>query len=205
MGKTEKAIKQLNELKKLKKDLRLAAEGWNEDWKVLIATLLSARTRDDKTIPVANELFKKLPTIKKLSEAKISDIERIIRPVNFYKTKARNVFKCANQIVNEFGGKVPNKIEELTTLAGVGRKTANVFLAENKNGANIGVDTHVSYISQKLGWTKNNKPEKIEKDLEKLFPKNYWNKINYIVVGFGQSYRSKMEKDEILNRVRGMR
>ena len=197
----ETALKQLKLLAKNPKEMRLAAEEWKSPFQILISTALSARTRDETTIPVAETLFKKYPTSKKLSKAKLSEIQKIIRPVNFYKNKSKNIIECAIQIEKEFGGKVPMEIDELVKLRGVGRKTANVFLSEmGKPG--IGVDTHVSYISQKLGWTKNKNQHKIEQDLKKLFPKKCWNKVNSTLVRFGKTHTSRKEKDKILNQIK---
>src|SRR3989344_8216919 len=161
-----KILKQLKELEKRSSKMRLAAESWNKDWQTLISTIMSARTRDEKTILVASELFKKY-TLKKLANAKLKDVKKIIRPVNFYKTKSKNIVNCAKILVDKYNGKVPKDFDELIKLPGVGRKTANVFLAEYGND-NIGVDTHLSYISQQLGWTKNKNQHKIEKDLQRL-------------------------------------
>jgi len=195
------AIKQLKELKKLisihSEKPRLAAEGWEEEWQTLVAIMLSAQTRDTKTIEVCNELFKKYKTPKKLGEANIKAIENQIRSINYYKTKAKHIKETA-QILSKI--KMPETIEELIKLPGVGRKTANVFLVEARNAAAIGVDTHLSFVSQYLKWSKNKNPYKIELDLQKLFPKSYWNKINYIVVSFGQLYSRKKQK-EILNKI----
>ena len=196
-----KALKQLKALKKNSSYMRLAAESWDGDWKILVATILSARTRDEMTIPIATELFSKYKSIDKLSRAKITDIEKIIRPINFYKNKAKNVLNCAKTLVKEYEGKVPKKIEYLVKLPGVGRKTANVFLSENGQSA-IGVDTHVSYISRKLGWTKYEDAEKIERDIQELFPKRYWKKINPVLVRFGKTHTSRKRKDSILAEIR---
>ena len=136
--------------------MRLAAESWRSPWQILISTILSARTRDEKTIPVAKELFNKYSNVKKLANARIKGVENIIRPLNFYKNKSKNIINCSKKIYKEYKGKVPEDIEELIKLSGVGRKTANVFLSGVGHRA-IGVDTHVSYISQKLNWTKNGK------------------------------------------------
>jgi endonuclease III len=195
------AISQLNELTKLSKQMRLAAEKWHAPWNTLIATIMSARTNDYVTIPTANNLFDKYQTIEKLAKANLKDVEKIIRRVNFYKTKAKNVVNCAKMLVHEFNGKVPQDFNELVKLPGVGRKTANVFLSESGESS-IAVDTHVSYISQKLGWTKNKKPEKIEEDLKKLFPKGYWAKVNPTLVRFGKTHTSRKKKDEVLERIR---
>lgn len=195
------ALKQLNYLSKLGNEMRLAAEEWKNNYQTLIAIELSARTRDEVTIEVCKKLFKTFPTAKSLSNAKIKDIEKLIRPVNFYKNKSKNISNCAKSLVMNFKSKVPETIDELITLPGVGRKTANVFLTEiGKLG--LGIDTHVSYCSQKLGWTKNKNPHKIENDLKKLFPKKYWNKVNSTLVRFGKTHTSKKQKDKLLEEVK---
>lgn len=198
-----KAIRQLQELSKLGKSLRLAAE-WSKPWQCLISTMLSARTRDEVTIVVCNKLFKKYKTIQKLSKTKLTDLQKMIRPVNFYKTKAKNVIACAKMSNKEYHGKVPLDFDKLMKLPGVGRKTANVFLNEIGKQT-IGVDTHLSYISQKLGWTKNKNPHKIEDDLKKLFPKKSWKRINPVAVRFGKTYTSRKRKDELLKRIRNIK
>jgi len=197
---TKRAIRQLKALQRAGKTLRLAAE-WNKPWQSLISTILSARTTDVKTIEVSNELYARYDTIDKLARGKYVDVARIVKPVNFYKTKTKNIIACAKMISERYNGKVPRDFDKLIELPGVGRKTANVFLAE-QGGAHIGVDTHVGYISQRIGWTKEKKPEKIEADLEKLFPKKYWRSINYILVRFGQTYRSRKRQNEIIDRIR---
>ena len=198
----KRALVQFNAIKRRAKDIRLAADGWDEDWKTLIATIMSARTTDKKTIPVASELFKKYKGVKKLADAKVSDVAKIIRPVNFYKTKSKNVVNCAIMLVSDYNGKVPRDFDELVKLPGVGRKTANVFLAVYGYGE-IGVDTHVAYISKRMGWTNSDKQKKVEEDLKKIFPKRMWGKINWVLVRFGQTYTSKKEKNNILDKIRG--
>lgn len=198
------ALKQLKELAKYSKSPRLAAEEWDEEWQILISTILSARTRDETTIKVAERLFSKYSNSRKLGNAKLNEIEKIIRPINFYKTKAKNVIECCKKLDKEYNGKPPHDINKLIELNGVGRKTANVFLSEIGKDA-IGVDTHVSYISQYLGWTKNKEQKKIELDLEKLFPRNKWKYINPTLVRFGKTYTSRKEKKEILDRVKKIR
>lgn len=195
------ALKQLNYLSKLGNEMRLAAEEWKNNYQTLIAIELSARTRDEVTIEVCKKLFKTFPTAKSLSNAKIKDIEKLIRPVNFYKNKSKNILNCAKELIERYNSKVPETIDELITLPGVGRKTANVFLTEINHDA-LGVDTHVSYCSQKLGWTKNKNPHKIENDLKKLFPKKYWNKVNSTLVRFGKTHTSKKQKDKLLEEVK---
>jgi endonuclease III len=195
------AINQLNALKKLGKEQRLAADGWPHKWQTVIATLMSARTTDKRTIPVAEELFRKYPSIQKLSRASISNIGLIIRPVNFYKTKSKNIKKLAQIVVKKYQGDIPLDFDKLVELPGVGRKTANVVLAEYE-GDNIGVDTHVNWLSKQLGWTRSDKQEVVENDLKKLFPKSYWRNINWILVRFGQTFPSRKKKLEILKAVK---
>ncbi len=195
------AVKQLKKLEKSfnNGDLRLAADGWKKDWQVLIAIMLSAQTRDTTTISVCKLLFLNYPTLKKLSMENILQIEKIIKVVNYHKTKARRIKETAKILT---GKKVPDNLEELIELPGVGRKTANVYLAEVHKKAAIGVDTHVARLSKKLGWTKNSNPAKIEEDLKKLFPKNYWSKINKVLVTFGQIYgRSSKLEDKKLKEI----
>ncbi len=199
-----KALRQFEELKKRAKELRLAANDWNADWKTLIATLMSARTTDKKTIPVAEGLFRKYDNINKLSRAKLKDVMKAIKPVNFYITKSKNIINLAKIIVKEYKGKIPHDFDKLIELPGVGRKTANVFLAEQGHGT-IGVDTHVGYISKKLGWTKSEKQEEVEKDLKKLFPERMWGDINWVLVRFGQTHPNRREKNKLLDEIKRIR
>ena len=200
----QRAIRQLTALSKDIKTMRLAAESWKTPFQTLISTIMSARTRDEVTIPVASKLFKIYPSPNKLATAKLKDIESIIKPVNFYKNKSKNIIQCAKTIVTLHGGKVPSAIDELIKLPGVGRKTANVFLSEYGKSA-IGVDTHLSHISQKLGWTKNKHPDKIERDLQSLFPKRYWGRVNPTAVRFGKTHNNRKKKDELLAQIKKIR
>jgi len=195
---SSKAVKQLKALRRLVRgrEPRLAAEQ-SAKWKVLISTILSSQTKDTTTNKISKILYHKFKSPKALSNASLKNIKKIIRPVNFYKTKSKNIKETA-KFISKHG--IPKTREELMELPGVGRKVANVYLVEAHNAPAIGVDTHVERISQKLGWTKNKVPGKIEKDLEKLFPKKYWNSINYIVVSFGQLFgTSRKKEDEILS------
>jgi endonuclease-3 len=199
----KRALKQLKALKKLSSRLRLAAQGWHKPWKILITTILSARNRDSKTIPIAISLYKKYTSLKKLANANINDIQKIIKPINYYKTKSKNIINCAKILIKDYKGKVPLDFGKLIKLPGVGRKTVNILLIEMGKKA-IAVDTHVAFISQKLGWTKNKKSHKIEENLKKLFPKSYWRKVNLILVRFGQTY-SKRRKLELLKKIKRIR
>lgn len=195
----KQAIKQLKELKKhAPKELRLAAE-WKQPWKVLISTILSAQNQDKKTIPISEKLYKKYPTLKKLAQAPLTQIKKQIKSINYYKTKAKHIKQTAQILTKQ--KKIPKTTQELIKLPGVGRKTANVYLAVVHNADTIGVDTHLSFVSQYLGWSENSKPKKIEEDLEELFPKKYWNSLNYIIVRFGQGHNKKEQK-RILNKLK---
>ncbi len=148
------------------------------------------------TIKVCNELFKKYDVPEKLAKISLRQIEKDIGSINYYKTKAKRIKETA-RMISEVG--LGDSVEELIKFPGVGRKTANVYLVEVKKAAAIGVDTHVGRISRKMGWTKNTNPVKVEKDLEKLFPKKYWNSINWILVRFGQTIgRSRVKEDKVL-------
>ncbi|MDD4563470.1 MAG: endonuclease III [Candidatus Nanoarchaeia archaeon] len=196
MIESKKAIKQLNELEKLtSKETRLAAEGWNKNWKTLIAIMMSAQTRDTKTIEVCERLFKKYNSLKKLSNAKLEEIEKEIKSINYYKTKAKNIIEISKILLEK---KVRYEFDELIKLPGIGRKTANVYLAEVKKENRIGVDTHVYRISRKLNWANSNTREKVEQDLIKLFPEKYHYKINYILVRFGQTYGKSSKKEDLI-------
>jgi endonuclease III len=200
--KREKALWQLKKIQKLvenRDDVKLAAE-WHEPWKSLISTILSSQTKDETTIKISNILYKKYPTLKHLAEAELSEIKRIIRPINFYKTKSKHILQTSRILINTYRGKIPNSREKLMELPGVGRKVANVYLVEIHNAAAIGVDTHVSFLAQVLKWSKNKNPHKIEKDLERLFPKKYWNSINYILVRFGRIYNTRKRQVEKLRK-----
>jgi len=198
------AMKQLRFLKKHSNDMRLAADFWENDWQVLIAILLSARTLDETVIRVCTPMFKKYPTPEKFSKLKLNEVKKLIGSVNFYNNKSKMILSTSKKIVDEFNEEVPRDLNKLITLSGVGRKTANVFLGVN-GGANIGVDTHVTYMSNYLGWTKSIKPEVIEKDLEKLFPKNKWNTIGHTLIRFGKTHLSKKVKNMILDEARKIR
>lgn len=195
------AIKQLHLLQKDVKNMRLAAESWRTPFQTLISTIMSARTRDEVTIVVADKLFRKYPSPNKLATAKLKDVKEIIRPVNFYKNKSKNIIECSKNIVRLHGGKIPSNIDELVKLPGVGRKTANVFISEYGNPG-VAVDTHVHYISNYLGWSKNKNPHKVEEDLKKLFPKKTWSLVNPTLVRFGKTHTSRKQKDKLLDEIK---
>lgn len=198
-----KALRQLAELKRLGGNMRLAAEDWGEEWKCLIATIMSAQSRDETTIPIAEKLFDKYDSLGKLANAQYSEVLKVFSGLNFNKTKARNVIFCAKELMERYNGKIPHDLDKLIELSGVGRKTANVFLSEHgKEG--LAVDTHVYQIARNLDWSNGKNPHKVEIDLKKLFPNKYWSIVNPILVRFGKKYTSRKKKKELLNSIKNI-
>ncbi len=156
-------------------------------WQLLIATMLSAQCTDARVNIVTKDLFKKYPDLESLADADIKELEKDIKSTGFYHNKAKNIIECAKRLVTDFNGNVPKTIEELTSLAGVGRKTANVIRGNIYNEPSIVVDTHVKRISRKLGFTKEEEPEKIEYDLMKVLPKDHWILFNIQIITHGRS------------------
>ncbi len=152
----------------------------------LIATLLSARTRDDQVLKMYPAFKKRFPNWDKLADASISSIETAARSVNFYRTKARALKKMAQMIRSEFNGSVPHTMEALIRLPGVGRKTASCVLSFSFSEPAIAVDTHVFRVTRRLGWTDADKPETVERDLMNVVPKKNWNDLNRTIVPFGR-------------------
>ena len=177
---------------------RLAADGWNSAWRTLLATIYSAQSRDETTIAVMTKAFHALPTLHDWAKAPVSKIESLTKKINFYKTKSKNTKATAQMLLKNFKGKVPNRIEELTKLPGVGRKTANLILTEVHKKPGITVDTHVHRISNVLGLVKTKTPHETELALMKLAPKRYWGKINRIFVLWGKDVRGRNKK-KLLN------
>ena len=159
----------------------------NSAWQLLIATILSAQCTDARVNIVTKDLFVKYPTLEDFAAADQSELEEDIRSTGFYRNKAKNIIACAKKLVLEFGGEVPQTIEELTSLAGVGRKTANVIRGNIYNQPSIVVDTHVKRISKKLGFTNEEEPEKIEFELMKVLPKDHWIIYNIHIITLGRS------------------
>ena len=154
----------------------------------VVAVILSAQCTDERVNRTTPELFKKCKTVEDFANIDINELEQIIHPCGFYKNKAKNIKLCAKQVLENFGGIVPHTMEELTTLAGVGRKTANVVMLEVFGIAKgIAVDTHAKRISNLTGLSKEKEPEKIEQDLIKFFPKDTLKDINHLLVWHGRN------------------
>jgi len=180
-----------------KYEKRLAGESWGPAWKTLVATIMSAQSRDETTIPIAENLFKKYSSLDKLANAKFSDVLKILKSMNYNKTKAKHVIMAAKFIRDDFKGKVPADIDELVKIPGVGRKTANLVLGEVFKKDVICVDTHVHRISNVFGFVKTNNPNKTEMELRMLVPKKYWKKINRIFVLWGKDVPGR-DKERLL-------
>ncbi len=161
---------------------------FNTDFEMVVAVMLSAQCTDERVNKTTPKLFNRCKTIKDYADIDIEELEKIIHPCGFYKNKAKNIKLCANQILEKFDGKVPNNMDDLLTLAGVGRKSANVILLEVYGIANgIAVDTHAKRISNLMGLSKEKEPEKIEQDLLAIFPKNTLKYINHLFVWHGRN------------------
>jgi len=160
--------------------------GFENPFKVLISTVLSQRTRDENTAKASKQLFSKFPSAKKLAKAKTKEIEKLIKPAGFYKVKAKRIKKIALDIEQKFNGKVPFSLEQLISLDGVGRKTANCVLVYSFRIPAIPVDVHVHRISNRIGLVKTKSPEETEQKLMKLIPRNKWIELNDLMVKFGQ-------------------
>jgi endonuclease-3 len=152
----------------------------------LIATLLSARTTDVQVLKVYPGLRKKFPTLKSFMKADVADIAASISSLGLYRSKARAIQKLATRLVTEYEGKIPKTMEDLTSLAGVGRKTASCVLWYGFGIPAMAVDTHVFRITRRLGWTRGKTAEHVEKELMKDVPKRYWGDINRTMVQFGR-------------------
>ena len=155
---------------------------------LLIATLLSAQCHDEQVNRVTPKLFQEAPTPEAMAQLSEEQIGNIIHPCGFYKNKAKNIKLCAKQVLEKFNGQVPNNMQDLISLAGVGRKTANVVLLEVFGIAEgVAVDTHAKRISNLIGLSNEKEPEKIEQDLIKIFPKEYLKDINHLFVWHGRN------------------
>ena len=155
-------------------------------WQLLIATILSAQCTDDRVNMVTPGLFEKYPDVRAFAEADQSELEQDIRSTGFYRNKARNIILCAQRLLSEFGGEVPRDIESLTSLAGVGRKTANVIRGNIYGIPSIVVDTHVKRVSRLLGLAAAADPEKIEYELMDALPEEHWIRYNTQIIAHGR-------------------
>ena len=182
----EKVKEVIRILKKKYPELKTVLN-FNNPFELLVSTILSAQTTDVHVNKVTENLFKKYKSVKDYTNVSIETLQKDVSSINFYKTKAKNIHGCAKMIVEKFNSKVPKKMDELISLPGVARKTANIILS-NAYGINegIAVDTHVKPVSYRLGLTKNEDPVKIEKDLMAITPKEEWGNISHLLIFHGR-------------------
>ena len=167
---------------------KISSEQAEQPFQILIATLLSARTQDATTHAASTRLFKRARTPRTMAALTVRELERLIYPVSFYRNKARHVRACCEMLLTRFAGRVPATLEELVTLPGVGRKTANlVMILAFKSRRNICVDTHVHRISNRLGWVRTTTPEETEQALYRATEQRWWPLINLYLVTWGQN------------------
>ena len=155
-------------------------------FEALVAIILSAQCTDKRVNLVTQDLYKKYNTPQQFAFLDIKELEELIKPCGFYKNKAKNIKECARQIIEDFNGEVPKTMEDLTKLAGVGRKTANVMLAEIYKQDAIAVDTHVKRVSNRLGFVKSDDPYDVEMALKKIFPKEKWARMHHLLIFLGR-------------------
>lgn len=183
----ERFLKLWKELKKLYKEERQTELDWKNPWELIVAVALSAQCTDKKVNEVTKVLFKKYPNVQKLAGADIKDVEKIIYQTGFYRAKAKNIIKLSQQLIDDFDGKVPTEIAELTKLAGVGRKTAQVVRAYAFDLAEgIPVDTHVKRFAIRYDLTDFTDVERIEKDLLEIIPKKLWIEVPHKFIAYGR-------------------
>ncbi len=165
----------------------LVGKKWKDPFFVLISCLLSLRTKDETTLPACERLFARATDIQGILDIPVKELEKIIYPVGFYKTKARTLHSICLELRERFGGKVPDDLDQLLTLKGVGRKTANLVLTEGFGKPGICVDTHVHRISNRLGYVQTKSPEETEFALREKLPARFWIEYNAILVTWGQN------------------
>ena len=185
--KKEKIIELIDLLKNEYPDAKCSLD-FNTPFQLLVAVILSAQCTDERVNKTTPNIFKRCPTPKEFVEIPIEELEDLIHPCGFYKTKSKSIKKASQIILEKFNGNIPDNIEDLMTLPGVGRKTANVVMLEAfDNPQGIAVDTHVKRISNRIGLSNKIEPEKIEQDLLKLFPKKYYKDVNHIFIYHGRN------------------
>ncbi|VAX36720.1 Endonuclease III [hydrothermal vent metagenome] len=193
MGVTNKNIQHvIKNIKEQMKDLpdpsvTLVGKRWKSPFLVLISCIMSLRTKDETTLPASERFFALADTPQKMLKMTAKQIEKVIYPVGFYKTKAKNILGICEDVLNKFDGKVPDDIDVLLTMKGVGRKTANLVLTEGYGIPAMCVDTHVHRISNRFGYVDTTTPDKTEWALRDKLPKKYWIEYNALLVTWGQN------------------
>ena len=185
MTKKERALLACEALEKIYPNVKCSLQ-YEKPYELLIATRLSAQCTDARVNIVAGPLFKKYPNLEAFANADIKELEEAVKPCGFYHTKAKSIKEMAGQLLEHFGGQVPQTMEELLTLSGVGRKTANLILGDVWGKPAIVTDTHFIRITGRLGLTENKEPAKVEKDLIKLIPPEVSSHFCHQTVQFGR-------------------
>ena len=180
----ERILKKLDETYGTKKIIYLE---YNTPWQLLFATILSAQCTDARVNMVTRDLYKKYDSLEKFADADLSEMEKDIHSIGFYHNKAKNLIACARKLLTDFGGEVPSDLDDLLTLPGVGRKTANVIRGNIFDLPSIVVDTHVKRITKKLGFTESDDPVKIEFELMEILPKDHWIVWNTDLITLGRT------------------
>ncbi len=184
----ERARKVFERLVKAFPDAKLTLN-FSNAFELLVATVLAARTPDKRVNEVTPELFKRFPDARSMAAASVEEIQTMIQKINMSKTKAERLKNLSQHLVEKHGGEVPDTIEELTALPGVGRKTANVVLGNAKGIVEgMEVDSHIARVSYRLGLTKHTNPEKVEQDLMQVLPKETWVKYTHVAKELGRKY-----------------
>jgi endonuclease-3 len=186
MKKADTAAKVLDTLQKEYPDARVTLNSQNP-LQLLIATILAAQCTDERVNLVTKDLFKKYRTASDFAGADLHTLEEEIRSTGFFHNKAKNIIRCCQDIVKKFNGEVPRTLEDLTSLAGVGRKTANIILGNAFGQQAIAVDTHVKRVTHRLGWAKSDDPDKIEFELMEIIPKGRWTLACHQLVFHGRN------------------
>ena len=184
MRRLESAIKEMEDpaIEKIAEDQK------SDSFQVLVATMMSAQTKDAVTLAASTKLFRRAASPRVMARLSVTEIEHLIYPVSFYRNKARHVKETCSQLVTRFNEQVPSTMDELLTLPGVGRKTANlVLIVALRSRSNICVDTHVHRISNRLGWVKTKTPEQTEVALYDVMPRRWWASVNLFLVTWGQN------------------
>lgn len=182
----EKAIKIIEILKKYYPDATCSLD-FDTPFQMVVAVVLSAQCTDERVNKTTPHLFEKHGTPYAVNNMSLEELERIIRPCGFYKNKSKNIKEMAKVLVERYNGRVPDNMEELMTLPGVGRKSANVIMLEAfNNSQGIAIDTHAKRIANRVGMSNNKEPEKIEKDILKIVPKEYYKDVNHLLVWHGR-------------------
>ena len=181
------AINIINILKDTYPDAQCSLD-FKTPFQMVVAVMLSAQCTDERVNKTTPALFDRCKTIEDFANIDINELEDIIHPCGFYKNKAKNIKLCAKQVLENFDGIVPNNMKDLMSLAGIGRKSANVVMLEVFNDAQgIAVDTHAKRISNLIGFSSEKEPEKIEHDLIRLIPKEYWKDVNHLLIWHGRN------------------